>query len=367
MTNDSPRQKHDERPSADVSHSLADIAAQGGGDLRVDGPAAHGIALSTGGVRAGDLFVAAAGASTHGARFAADALAAGAVAVLTDPAGAEFVAAGVPLIVVEDPRAVLGRLSAWFYDFPAAALKTIGVTGTQGKTSTTFLIDAALGERRSGLIGSMGSKIDGIPVPTKLTTPEAPALHALLAKMREEAVAWVSSEVSSQAITMRRVDGMIFDVAVFLNLGHDHLDFHGSQENYRAAKRELLTPAMSRLALVNIDDQAGRRFHDDPELHTESFSITGRDADWRAVDIDLGPDGSAFTVVGPEGQSARFTTPIIGTFTVSNILAAVAALDRVGYPLERSVEGLADFTGPEGRVQFVPVDADFRVVIDAGH
>lgn len=367
MTNDSPRQKHDERPSADVSHSLADIAAQGGGDLRVDGPAAHGIALSTGGVRAGDLFVAAAGASTHGARFAADALAAGAVAVLTDPAGAEFVAAGVPLIVVEDPRAVLGRLSAWFYDFPAAALKTIGVTGTQGKTSTTFLIDAALGERRSGLIGSMGSKIDGIPVPTKLTTPEAPALHALLAKMREEAVTWVSAEVSSQAITMRRVDGMVFDVAVFLNLGHDHLDFHGSQENYRAAKRELLTPAMSRLALVNIDDQAGRRFHDDPELHTESFSITGRDADWRAVDIDLGPDGSAFTVVGPEGQSARFTTPIIGTFTVSNILAAVAALDRVGYPLERSIEGLADFTGPEGRVQFVPVDADFRVVIDAGH
>jgi UDP-N-acetylmuramoyl-L-alanyl-D-glutamate--2,6-diaminopimelate ligase len=95
---------------------------------------------------------------------------------------------------------------------------------------------------------------------------------------------------------------MVFDVAVFLNLGHDHLDFHGSQENYRAAKRELLTPAMSRLALVNIDDQAGRRFHDDPELHTESFSITGRDADWRAVDIDLGPDGSAFTVVGPEGS-----------------------------------------------------------------
>ena len=367
MTNDSGRQQHDERPAADVSHPLGDIAAYVGGDLRVDGPAVHGIALSTAGVRPGDLFVAAAGASTHGARYAADALAAGAAAVLTDPAGAELVDEGAPLIVVADPRGVLGRLSAWFYDHPATALKTIGVTGTQGKTSTTFLIDAALGERSSGLIGSMGSKIDGVPVPTKLTTPEAPALHALLAKMREEGVTRVSSEVSSQAISMRRVDGLVFDVAVFLNLGHDHLDFHGSQENYRAAKRELLTPAMSRLAIVNIDDQAGRRFHDDPDLHTESFSITGRDADWRAVDIELGPDGSAFTVVGPEGQSARFSTPIIGTFTVSNILAAVAALDRVGYPLERSVAGLADFTGPEGRVQFVPVDADFRVVIDAGH
>ncbi|GAA1641581.1 UDP-N-acetylmuramoyl-L-alanyl-D-glutamate--2,6-diaminopimelate ligase [Microbacterium flavum] len=367
MTNDSRRQQHDERPDATFTRSLADIAARIDGDVVTDGPPVTGIALSTAGVRPGDLFIAAAGASTHGARYVADALAAGAAAVLTDPAGAALVAADVPLIVVADPRGVLGRLSVWFYDHPAAALKTIGVTGTQGKTSTTFLIDAALGERESGLIGSMGSKIDGIPVPTKLTTPEAPAMQALLARMREQGVRWVSSEVSSQAISMRRVDGLVFDVAVFLNLGHDHLDFHGSQENYRAAKRELLTPAMSRLALVNVDDQAGRRFHEDPELVTESFSITGRDADWRAVDIELGPDGSAFTVVGPEGQSARFTTPIIGTFTVSNILAAVAALDRVGYPLDRSVAGLADFTGPEGRVQFVPVDADFRVVIDAGH
>lgn len=367
MTNDSRRQQYDERPDATFTRSLADIAARIDGDVVTDGPPVTGIALSTAGVRPGDLFIAAAGASTHGARYVADALAAGAAAVLTDPAGAALVAADVPLIVVADPRGVLGRLSVWFYDHPAAALKTIGVTGTQGKTSTTFLIDAALGERESGLIGSMGSKIDGIPVPTKLTTPEAPAMQALLARMREQGVRWVSSEVSSQAISMRRVDGLVFDVAVFLNLGHDHLDFHGSQENYRAAKRELLTPAMSRLALVNVDDQAGRRFHEDPELVTESFSITGRDADWRAVDIELGPDGSAFTVVGPEGQSARFTTPIIGTFTVSNILAAVAALDRVGYPLDRSVAGLADFTGPEGRVQFVPVDADFRVVIDAGH
>lgn len=367
MTNDSRRQQYDERPDATFTRSLADIAARIDGDVVTDGPPVTGIALSTAGVRPGDLFIAAAGASTHGARYVADALAAGAAAVLTDPSGAALVAADVPLIVVADPRGVLGRLSVWFYDHPAAALKTIGVTGTQGKTSTTFLIDAALGERESGLIGSMGSKIDGIPVPTKLTTPEAPAMQALLARMREQGVRWVSSEVSSQAISMRRVDGLVFDVAVFLNLGHDHLDFHGSQENYRAAKRELLTSAMSRLALVNVDDQAGRRFHEDPELVTESFSITGRDADWRAVDIELGPDGSAFTVVGPEGQSARFTTPIIGTFTVSNILAAVAALDRVGYPLDRSVAGLADFTGPEGRVQFVPVDADFRVVIDAGH
>ena len=196
MTNESRRQQHDERPDATFTHPLADIAAQVDGELVTDGPAVTGIALSTQGVRPGDLFVAAGGASTHGARYASDALAAGAVAVLTDPDGAALVPSGVPIIVVADPRAVLGRLSVWFYDRPADALKTIGVTGTQGKTSTTFLIDAALGEHHSGLIGSMGSKIDGVPVPTKLTTPEAPAMQALLARMREQGVRWVSSELS---------------------------------------------------------------------------------------------------------------------------------------------------------------------------
>ncbi|GAA3023927.1 UDP-N-acetylmuramoyl-L-alanyl-D-glutamate--2,6-diaminopimelate ligase [Microbacterium dextranolyticum] len=359
--------QNDARPRRETPHGLGEIAREvGASDVR-GGAVATGVALSTQTVVPGDLFIALPGARTHGAAYADEAIAHGAVAVLTDTAGAALLPDGVPTVVVADVRPVLGPLAAWFYGFPADTLKTIGITGTQGKTSTSYLVDAALGSRHSGVIGSMGARIDGEPLPSKLTTPESVQFQALLARMGELGAQVVVSEVSSHAIAMHRLDGMVFDVGIFLNLGHDHLDFHGTQQAYRDTKRELFTSRMSRRGLVNIDDQTGRRFHADPELNVESFSIEGRDADWRAIDIDLGPDGSSFTVVGPEGQSARFTTPIPGTFTVSNILSAVAALDRVGHPLEASVAGIARFTGVEGRVQFVPVDADFRVVIDAGH
>ena len=361
------------RPRSVCARSLEEIAGQLPA-ARVEGAAAvTGIALSTAAVQPGDLFLAQPGARTHGARFVADAVAAGAVAVLTDEDGAAILAATpgqgeLPLIVVDGhPRRFLGSLAAWFYGRPAEALKTIGITGTQGKTSTTYLVDAARQSVRSGVIGSMGTRIDGVAVPSTLTTPEAPQMHALLALMRERGVEIVSSEVSSHAITMGRVDGLRFDVGVFLNLGHDHRDFHGTQQAYLLAKRELLTSARSGVALVNIDDGAGRRLHAEPELNTQSFSVTGRDADWRAIDVELGLGGSSFTVVGPQGQSARFVTPLVGEFSVSNILAAVAALDIVGHPLAASVDGISTFTGVEGRVQFVPVDAEFQVVIDAGH
>ncbi|WP_323741102.1 UDP-N-acetylmuramoyl-L-alanyl-D-glutamate--2,6-diaminopimelate ligase [Microbacterium sp. VKM Ac-2870] len=361
------------RPRLVTPRTLEEIAAHIPG-ARVHGSTSvTGIALSTAMTQPGDLFFAQPGARTHGANFVVAAVAAGAAAVLTDEAGAALIdgasdVASLPRIVVDQhPRRFLGSLAAWFYGRPAESLKTIGITGTQGKTSTTYLVDAARRSIRSGVIGSMGTRIDGVAVPSTLTTPEAPQMHALLALMRERGVEVVSSEVSSHAITMNRVDGLRFDVGVFLNLGHDHRDFHGTQEAYFLAKRELLTSTMSGIGLVNIDDGAGRRLHADPELQTQSFSVTGRPADWRAVDIELGLKGSSFTVVGPDGQTARFTTPIVGEFNVSNILAAVAALDLVGHPLDASVEGIAAFTGVEGRVQFVPVDAEFQVVIDAGH
>ncbi|ODT24933.1 MAG: UDP-N-acetylmuramyl-tripeptide synthetase [Microbacterium sp. SCN 69-37] len=361
------------RPQNVVARSLADIADQVGASLVAGDAFVTGIALSAASTQPGDLFFAQPGARTHGARYLADAVEAGAVAVLTDAAGADIIDAttglsALPRIVVDGhPRRVLGGLAAWFYDQPARALKTIGITGTQGKTSTTYLVDAARQSRHTGVIGSMGTRIDGVAVPSTLTTPEAPQMHALLALMRERGVEVVSSEVSSHAITMGRVEGLRFDVGIFLNLGHDHRDFHGTQEAYLLAKRELLTPAMSCVALVNVDDRAGRRLHADADLNTQSFSVTGRDAHWRAVDIDLRLDGSSFTVIGPDGQTERFTTPLVGEFNVSNILAAVAALDIVGHPLSASVAGIANFAGVEGRVQFVPVDAEFQVVIDAGH
>lgn len=355
------------RPLARPTKPLAEVAAHVDA-VSVQGDAVViGIAVSSARVEPGDLFVALGGLRSHGAIHVAAAVAAGARAVLTDPEGAATLAPGTPAIVVPDPRAILGDLSAWLYDYPARDLATIGITGTQGKTSTTFLVDAALRSVHSGVIGSMGARIDGAPVPSALTTPEAPQLQALLARMREDGVRVVASEVSSHAVAMRRTEGMCFDVGVFLNLGHDHRDFHGTQQHYREMKRAVLTPALSRHALVNIDDATGRRFAADPDLRALTFSVEGRDAHWSAVDVAATGRGSAFTVIGPDGARAGFRVQQPGLFSVSNALAAVAALATVGVPLEEMVEGIAAFGGVEGRVQFVPVDGPFDVVIDAAH
>ncbi|MGZ5406093.1 MAG: Mur ligase family protein, partial [Nocardioides sp.] len=199
-----------------------------------------GVSLSSRRVQPGDLYVALPGARAHGVDYADDAIAAGAVAVLTDPAGAAGVS-GVPLLVVERPRSVLGHLAARLYGDPAAALRLIGVTGTQGKTTTTRLAEGGLQAAGipAAVIGTVGTRVAGEDVRTDLTTPEAPDLHGLFARMRERGVEACAMEVSSHALVMGRVDGVVFDVAVFTNLGRDHLDFHADVEDYYDAKASL--------------------------------------------------------------------------------------------------------------------------------
>ena len=182
-------------------------------------------------VRPHDLFAALPGASAHGADFAADALARGATAILTDPVGADRLrdtAAGVPLLTVPNPRAVLGALAARVYDNPSRRLRVVGITGTSGKTTTSYLIESGLiaAGANVGLIGTTGTRINGEPVPTKLTTPEATTLQALFSRMRDRGVTHVVMEVSSHALSLGRVRGTDFDVAGFTNLSQDHLDFH---------------------------------------------------------------------------------------------------------------------------------------------
>lgn len=212
-----------------------------------------GITNSTQRVVPGDLYVAPAGAKAHGASFAADAVRDGAVAVLTDPAGAAICAdLDVPVLVVERPRAVVGDLAARLYDRPGERLRLVAVTGTQGKTTTTRLAEAALTEAGvpAGVVGTVGTRVNGQDVASTLTTPEAADLHGLFAVMVEEHVAACAMEVSSHALVMGRVDGVVFDVAVFTNLGRDHLDFHADVEEYFQAKASLFTPARARRGLV---------------------------------------------------------------------------------------------------------------------
>jgi len=322
-------------------------------------------------VRPGDLYAALPGATVHGARFCADAAAAGAVAVLTDPAGrSAAVAAGLPVFVVADPRSRLGEVAAWIYGEPSDRLLLIGVTGTAGKTTTTYLIDSGLAAAgyQTGLIGGVETRISGQTQESSLTTPEATDLQALLATMVQRRVGAAAMEVSSHALALGRVAGTHYDVAVFTNLSQDHLDFHASMDEYFAAKAELFTPRYARAGVISIDDRYGRALAAQAVIPVTTFSAHGlQAADWRAADIRPGADGSTFRVIGPGGVAADAAVALPGDFNVANALAAIVALVESGVGLADAVAGIAASAGPPGRLEPVDRGQDFTVLVDYAH
>jgi UDP-N-acetylmuramoyl-L-alanyl-D-glutamate--2,6-diaminopimelate ligase len=336
------------------------------GDPRVE---VTGVSLSSQRIRPGDLYAALPGSRAHGIEFVGDALAAGAVAVLTDPAGRRDLPGGVPALVVGEPRRELGRLSAEVYGRPAEALRMVGVTGTQGKTTTTRLAETGLLHAGvpSAVIGTIGTRIAGEDLETTLTTPEAPDLHGLFALMRERGVAACAMEVSSHALVLGRVDGVVFDVAVFTNLGRDHLDFHKGVEDYYLAKAALFTPERARIGLVNLDDEHGRRLAREATVPVRTFSVGDPHADWRAVDVELAAGGSRFLVLGPDGRKVRAGCGLPGDFNVANALAAVAACAEAGFDPQAVANGILEGEGVPGRLERVDAGQDFEVVVDYAH
>ncbi len=360
------------RPSDPPATPLVDVAGRTGARVLADpgALAVTGLTLSSQRVRPGDLYVALPGARSHGASYAADAVASGAVAVLTDQEGVALLAdVGVPVLVLEDLRPVLGDLAAHLYGDPAAALTLMAVTGTQGKTTTTRLLEAGL--ERAGItaavVGTVGTRIAGQDVKTALTTPEAPDLHALFAVMREHGVRGCAMEVSSHALVMGRVDGVVFDVAAFVNLGRDHLDFHADLEDYFAAKASLFEPDRARLGLTNVDDEFGRRLLTEAGIPMRTFSPSGAPADWRAEDVDLRPEGSRFTVVTPTGDRIPAGVPLTGAFNVANALCAVALAAEAGFDARAVAAGIAGSGGVPGRLERIDAGQDFLVVVDYAH
>jgi UDP-N-acetylmuramoyl-L-alanyl-D-glutamate--2,6-diaminopimelate ligase len=341
-----------------------DPAVAATGDVSV---VVTGLTLSSQRCQPGDLYAAVPGARAHGIDFAAEAVAAGAVAVLTDPVGAERAPDGVPLVVVADPRRLLGHLAARVYGDPATTMRMIGVTGTQGKTTTTRLAEGGLQRAgvRAAVIGTVGTRIDGTDVVTSLTTPEAPDLHGLFAVMREHDVAACAMEVSSHALVLGRVDGVVFDVAVFLNLGRDHLDFHADVEDYYRAKASLFTPERARVGLVSVDDEHGRRLARESPIPVRTFSLTGA-ADWRVVDLERSADRSDFRILGP-GIDVVAGCPLPGDFNVANTLAAVAACAEAGLDAVAVAAGIAAGPGVPGRFERVDAGQDFTVIVDYAH
>ncbi|WP_436773875.1 UDP-N-acetylmuramoyl-L-alanyl-D-glutamate--2,6-diaminopimelate ligase [Yinghuangia sp. YIM S09857] len=322
-------------------------------------------------VRPGDLYAALPGSRAHGADFAAQAAGLGAAAVLTDPDGAERArAAGLPVVVVDDPRSRLGEAAAWVYDHPGGALTLFGVTGTNGKTTTAYLLDGGLraAGHATGLIGTVETRIGDVVVSSSMTTPEAPDLQALFGAMAENAVTAVSMEVSSHALAMGRVDGTVFDVALFTNLTQDHLDFHGTMEEYFRAKADLFTPRRARAGVVDVDDEYGRAVAEASAIPIATVSPSGAPgADWRVEDAELGPDGSRFRLVGPDGVKADASVRLPGPFNIANAALAVVALVTAGIPVDVAVAGVAAVPGVPGRMERVDEGAPFTAVVDFAH
>jgi UDP-N-acetylmuramoyl-L-alanyl-D-glutamate--2,6-diaminopimelate ligase len=327
-----------------------------------------GVTLDSRTVAAGDLYAALPGAHVHGARFAAPAQRSGAVAVLTDEAGLRMLrddGCTLPTFVVPSPRGVLGQAAASVYgtnrpERGGQAMTLFGVTGTNGKTTTTYLLDSALraAGRTTGLVGTVETRVAGERVPSVRTTPEAPDMHRLLAVMRERGVQACSMEVSSQALAQHRVDGIVVDVAGFTSFSQDHLELHGDMATYLAAKAMLFTPQRSRQAVVVVDDDGGAEIA--RRATVPVVTLSGRpdaDADWVVATRTPDRTGTDFVLRPTQGAAGadelELRCPLVGDFNVMNTALAAVMLLQSGMSPALVTRGLRRAGGVPGRMEQV--------------
>jgi UDP-N-acetylmuramoyl-L-alanyl-D-glutamate--2,6-diaminopimelate ligase len=382
----------------------ADLEPGAAGDIVV-----HGLALDSREVRAGDAFVALKGAREHGITFAPMALARGAAAILAErpgevaasaPAFSKAAAAGrtefpfpapreklpegrmrasvaadasssAPTIWIDGLREHLGSIAARFFGDPSHALTVIGVTGTNGKTSTVHLLAQALHHagHRVATIGTLGAGLVGETTEGVRTTPDAIAVQGLLATFRDEGVSHVAMEVSSHALDQGRVNAVAFDLAVFTNLTRDHLDYHGTMQAYGAAKERLFTWDRLDAAIINVDDPFGRALaaRVPAGVALLRYGVDRDDADLVARAIETGADGLRFHLTTPWGEG-DVSTRLLGGFNVSNLLAVAACLGRLGFKFDAIRDALATLEPVSGRMNRIGGENALPlVVIDYAH
>ncbi|OJU42106.1 MAG: UDP-N-acetylmuramyl peptide synthase [Microbacterium sp. 69-10] len=374
------------RPADPPRRALAELADRFATEVRGDlaGVQLSGITLATADLRAGEAFVAIQGVNRHGAEFAQTAADQGAVAIITDAAGADIAAsAGLPIVIVDDPRGVLGELSAWVYGTGASDPLPLlfGTTGTNGKTSVSHLLQGVFDQLGvvSGLSSTAERHIAGEVIVSRLTTPEASEMHALLALMREQNVEAVAVEVSAQALSRHRVDGIVFDVAGFTNLSHDHLDDYADMEEYFQAKLPLFTPERARRGVISLDSAYSPRVVEAasiPVVTVGTPSIAADPdaaaaADWVVTIDDERQAGTVFTLTGRGGRALTTMVPVIGQHMAANAGLAIVMLleagydwDRIAAAFERDGQILAYLPG---RTQFISGETGPAVYVDFGH
>ena len=322
-----------------------------------------GLAYDSRKVERGDLFFCMPGTLRDGHSFAHEVATAGAAALVVErPTGA-----GIPEIRVRDARRAMGRIAAEFYGRPADDLLVLGVTGTNGKTTTAYLLESILERagKHPGLVGTIETRFAGRTRPGVRTTPESVDLQALFAEMKDAGTGSVAMEVTSHALVLHRVEGIRFRAASFTNLTQDHLDFHSGMEDYFEAKRALFTPERSDAGAVNVDDPYGRKILESADVPCVSFG-TAPDADIRATDVDVRPDGTTFVLRWEAGE-LPIASSLAGAFNVYNCLAAAATALQAGLSPDAIAGGIAGVAAVPGRFESIVKGQPFAVVVDYAH
>lgn len=343
------------------------------GEIR--GVEISGVTVMTREVRPGDMFVALRGAHRHGAEFVDEARANGAAAILTDDEGSRLVnSTDIPVVIVDSPRDALGEISRWVYRTDDDAPAYFGVTGTNGKTSTAYLLEGIL--RQMGVVTGLSTTaerhIGELSFVSRLTTPEASELHALVARMKEESVSAVVLEVSAQALTHNRVAGIRFDVAGFTNLSHDHLDDYRDMDDYFNAKLALFHPDVARRGVVSLDSPYGQRIVEESHIPVTTISSMGDEsAYWQVEVTEENPAFTAFTLRSADGVTLSTREPVIGRHMAANAGLAIVMLIEAGYDPSVIASALDRDNGIQaylpGRTERVSGDSGPNVFVDFGH
>jgi UDP-N-acetylmuramoyl-L-alanyl-D-glutamate--2,6-diaminopimelate ligase len=357
------------RPLATYSLALSEVANLVSAEfLNTSDVSITGVALQDKDVEAGDLFVAISGAKVHGAKFFESARSRGAVAVLTDAAGADFVK-DFPTLIVKDVRTAAAFVSASLYKNPTRDLSSIGITGTNGKTTVTMLINQIFtaAHRETGLIGTVETRIGPDVLKSSRTTPEAPELQSLAAVMRERHMRHLVMEVSSHAIALKRVKGSHFAMVGFTNLTQDHLDFHGDIESYFREKAKLFTNEYAERAFINIDSVYGARLAQECDISVATISHSDPKAEWHFTEVHRTSQGYEIKIRGTGGILIESKTVLVGSYNLDNLLMAVAIAHESGVdPIEMAMI-IPTIVGAPGRLDPVNIGQDFAAIVDYAH
>jgi UDP-N-acetylmuramoyl-L-alanyl-D-glutamate--2,6-diaminopimelate ligase len=358
---------HDPIPGRTL-RAVSELISANSSELNLEQIVITGVSIDSHQIEAGDLFVAVAGAKTHGATYAGSAKLNGAVAVLTDEVGAALVT-DMPVLIVANPRASAGVISAWLHNEPMRDMFSVAVTGTNGKTTVTTLLHqiAMAAGRQSGLVGTVETRVGDEVVAALRTTPEAPELQSLAAVMRERHMRNLFMEVSSHAVSLNRIGGSRFNIAAFTNLSQDHLDFHGDMAAYFAAKAALFRFQYADTAYINIDSDWSKKLLETQELPVIKISRNTKSADWYFERIEIGLHSTSIAIRGTGGILIETTTKLVGDFNLDNLLMAIAISVAGGIDPIDIAAITPNLTGAAGRLEKVDLGQPFSALVDYAH